>query len=156
VNEIILSPNVTPTRHGRTIDTIIVHATAGSALWKTVCWFLNPKAGACAHYVIGRDGRLIQMAREEHTAWHATVWTVNLHSIGIELDNLNDGKEPYPKAQLQRLGDLCVDLCRRYPIPPERILGHRDVYPRKTDPAGLDLEELRDYIRETVTEQDHE
>jgi N-acetylmuramoyl-L-alanine amidase len=53
----------------------------------------NPAARAAAHLVIGRDGRIIQLAPFNRITWHAgqSQWAgrsgLNNFSIGIELDN---------------------------------------------------------------------
>jgi N-acetylmuramoyl-L-alanine amidase len=88
----IKSPNFTKGRK-RDISTIVIHYTSGCTLDGAVSWFKNPKAKVSAHYVIGRDGTIIQMVNNEDTAWHAgrSEWNgvkwVNQFSIGIELVN---------------------------------------------------------------------
>jgi len=84
------------------------------------------------------------------TTWHAGRSAgpegkgVNAYSVGIELENANTGKDPYPKAQLEALVGLLREL--RAAIPSlVWLTTHRDVclpVGRKTDPAGLDWEPL--------------
>ena len=56
-------------------------------------WFMNPSARVSAHYVVGRDGEIVQMVHEHEKAWHAGQAllygdpNVNSMSIGIELVN---------------------------------------------------------------------
>ncbi len=72
---------------------IIIHFTAGRSAESSVDWFKNPGAGASAHLVIGRDGKISQLIDFNLKAWHAGVsrWAehvgFNNFSIGIELDN---------------------------------------------------------------------
>lgn len=72
---------------------LIMHYTAGVSLESSVSWLSNPVAEASAHFVIGRDGRIVQMVELNRRAWHAgeSRWgkltDMNSHSIGIELDN---------------------------------------------------------------------
>lgn len=72
---------------------LIMHYTAGLSLSGTINWFENPEAQASAHFVIGRDGTVVQMVELNRRAWHAGVskWGelvgMNAYSIGIELDN---------------------------------------------------------------------
>jgi len=91
------------------------------------------------HYIVGRDGTVYQLVPDEERAWHAgeSVWqgrpNCNDYSLGVALSN--DGKEPYPDAQVRAAGELVADLCRRWGIPWERIVSHALVSPgRKTDP----------------------
>jgi LysM repeat protein len=132
------------------ITTIVVHATANSTLIGVISWFQNPTAYVSAHYVIGKDGKMVQMVKDEDRAWHAgkSEWrgvpNVNDYGLGIELVNLNDGQDPYPEAQYQSLVKLCRALIHKYNISPEDIVGHYQISPgRKTDPRGLDLNKLR-------------
>lgn len=84
------------------------------------------------------------------TTWHAGRSTgpegkgVNAYSVGIELENANTGKDPYPKAQLDALAHLLREL--RSAIPSlVWLTTHREVClppGRKTDPVGLDWEPL--------------
>ncbi|MEM9686706.1 MAG: N-acetylmuramoyl-L-alanine amidase [Bacteroidota bacterium] len=74
-------------------DTIIIHYTAGSSMASSVNWLKNPKAKASAHLVIGKSGKIVQLAPFNTITWHAgrSKWNkrrgLNKYSIGIELDN---------------------------------------------------------------------
>lgn len=84
----------TPNKEG-VIETkfIIIHFTAGGSAASSVSWFKNPKAGASAHLVIGRDGKIVQLIDFNRKAWHAgtSQWAnwngFNNFSVGIELEN---------------------------------------------------------------------
>jgi len=102
----------------------------------------SPAFEVSAHYLIGQDGTLWQMVQETDRAWHAGQgrWgafrDVNSASIGIELCNL--GNHPYPKAQMDALSVLLLDLQARWGIAPARVIGHSDMAPnRKQDPGPL-------------------
>jgi N-acetyl-anhydromuramoyl-L-alanine amidase len=91
-----------------------------------------------AHFVIGRDGALVQFVSCERRAWHAGVSSFegrtrcNDFSIGIELEG--DDVTPFEDAQYACLTALVDALAARYPI--AAIAGHSDVAPgRKTDPG---------------------
>ena len=84
----------TPNKGGvMTPEYLVMHYTAGSSADGSVSWMANPAARAAAHLVIGRDGRVTQMAPFNRIAWHAgqSQWAgrigLNGFSIGIELDN---------------------------------------------------------------------
>jgi len=91
-----------------------------------------------AHFVVRRDGRVVQFVDCGRRAWHAgaSAWrgreSVNDFSIGIELEGLEgDAFEP---AQYEALSSLCRAIARRHPI--AAIAGHEHVAPgRKHDPG---------------------
>ncbi len=86
----LASPNQSA---GNTRKYLVLHYTAGLTLDGTVSWFLNPAAKASAHFVVARDGSVVQMVPLNKRAWHAgkskwkTVNGLNGHSIGIEMVN---------------------------------------------------------------------
>ena len=92
-----------------------------------------------AHFLIRRDGELIQFVGCLDRAWHAGVskWKgrerCNDFSIGIELEGAD--AVPYAPAQYTMLARLIRALKRTYRI--DDIVGHSDVAPgRKTDPGS--------------------
>jgi N-acetylmuramoyl-L-alanine amidase len=80
-------------RRGSAITAIIYHFTAGPSLAGTLRWFQMPSSKVSAHYVIGKDGRIVQMVPLDRAAWHAGRSSlagrsgVNRFSIGIEIVN---------------------------------------------------------------------
>jgi N-acetyl-anhydromuramoyl-L-alanine amidase len=91
-----------------------------------------------SHFLIRREGELIQFVPCACRAWHAgaSVWNgrerCNDFSIGVELEGADD--VPYTEAQYRRLADLTATLKSLYPI--ADIVGHADIAPgRKTDPG---------------------
>lgn len=91
-----------------------------------------------AHFLIRRDGELIQFVPCARRAWHAgaSSWKerigCNDYSIGIELEGA--GEVPFTVAQYRRLAALTRALKRRYPI--RDIVGHSEIAPgRKSDPG---------------------
>ena len=100
-----------------------------------------------AHFLIRRDGALLQFVSCDDRAWHAGVssWhgreRCNDFSIGVELEGTDD--KPYATAQYTMLSRLVKALSRRYPI--EHVAGHSEVAPgRKSDPGpAFDWDRLR-------------
>jgi AmpD protein len=100
-----------------------------------------------AHFLVRRDGELVQFVSCDARAWHAgaSVWRdrpgCNDYSIGIELEGLEG--EAFDPPQYEVLADLISDLGTRYPI--EGVAGHEHVAPgRKCDPGpGFDWARLR-------------
>ncbi|MBL8394047.1 MAG: N-acetylmuramoyl-L-alanine amidase [Candidatus Accumulibacter sp.] len=86
----------TPNRGGvMTPSYLVLHYTAGRSLESSVesLCTRKPQGNASAHVVLGRDGRIVQLAPFNIVTWHAGVsqWAglvgLNAHSIGIEMDN---------------------------------------------------------------------
>ena len=104
-----------------------------------------------AHFLLRRDGRLLQFVSCDLRAWHAgrSVWRgredCNHYSIGIELEGLEGSA--FEDPQYTRLARLLRALAARYPI--AEVVGHEDVAPgRKADPgAGFDWARLRRQLR---------
>ena len=91
-----------------------------------------------AHFLIRRDGELLQFVPCGLRAWHAgeSNWRgrsrCNDFSIGIELEGTDD--VPFEDAQYRRLAGLARALATAYPGIPS--VGHSDIAPgRKTDPG---------------------
>jgi AmpD protein len=91
-----------------------------------------------AHFLVRRDGDLIQFVPCVKRAWHAgpSNWQgrmrCNDFSVGAELEGSDD--QAYDDRQYLRLAKLLVALRRRYPI--VDVVGHADIAPgRKTDPG---------------------
>lgn len=103
-----------------------------------------------SHFVIRRDGSLMQFVSCNKRAWHAGVShyrgrdNCNDDSIGIELEGLEG--ETFDVAQYETLSLLCTQLINNYPI--AHIAGHEDIAPgRKFDPgAGFDWHLLQDKL----------
>lgn len=121
---------------------VIIHYTAQDSLAQTVRTFTLVKPQVSAHYVIGKDGKVIHMLNDYMRAWHAGVskWgsisDMNSCSIGIELDN--KGNEPFAPAQMNSLLILLAKLKKDYNIPTANFIGHGDIAPgRKPDPGIL-------------------
>ena len=80
-------------RAANEITAIIYHYTAGDSQEGTVKQFQARASRVSAHYVIGRDGKVVQMVALDQAAWHAGVSKlagadgVNGFSIGIEICN---------------------------------------------------------------------
>lgn len=141
------SPNQDDRPAGTVIDTIVVHDTKSPGVNDAggiAHYFSLKSAEVSAHYVIGKDGEVIQCVPDAKRAWHAGPShykgrkKVNDFSIGIELVNDETGHDPFTDEQYATLVALAADLVTRYHIPPDRITGHRFVtdYPKeRQDPA---------------------
>ena len=92
-----------------------------------------------SHFLIRRDGELVQFVPPSRRAWHAGVsaWRArgrcNDFSIGVELEGTDEG--PFTDAQYARLAALIDFLGKSWPL--RDIAAHSDVAPgRKSDPGS--------------------
>lgn len=91
-----------------------------------------------AHFLLRRNGHIIQFVPCLKRAWHAgeSCWQhrsrCNDFSLGIELEGSDDA--PFTDAQYAALRNLTIALRATYPI--RGIAGHSDIASgRKTDPG---------------------
>jgi len=100
-----------------------------------------------AHFLIRRDGTVIQFVSCLNRAWHAgqSHWKererCNDFSIGIELEGTDE--RPFEAAQYSNLNAVITALCAACPDLTD-IAGHSDIAPgRKTDPGpGFDWSQV--------------
>lgn len=119
---------------------VVIHHTAQDSCAQTLRTFTLQRTQVSAHYVICEDGTVHHMLNDYLRAWHAgsgrwgNVTDLNSCSIGIELDN--NGREPFPPAQMEALYALLARLKNAHSIPDANFIGHADLAPRrKNDPS---------------------
>lgn len=155
VIEQLPSPNFKPGRGGRKPIAIVEHITAG-LMPGTLSWLRNPKAKASSHYLITKAGRIIQLVRDEDTAFAAgnvesPGWQLydgtnpNSYTLNIEHEAL--ANESLTEVQYQATLWLHILLVEKWDIPidQEHIIGHYrlDSVNRKNDPGpGFPWERL--------------
>lgn len=135
----------------RSVDTVVVHSSYNSlggdkydtekiiAIYKSY--------GVAAHYLIGREGDIRRLVKEDDIAYHAGESrmpdgrsNVNVFSIGIEL--VGDLESGFTKEQYGALNFLLADIKKRHEI--KYVLGHEDIAPgRKTDPWKIEWDKVR-------------
>lgn len=136
-------------RQGVKIDRIVIHAMDGT-LAGTEAWF--QRAGrsppTATHYLVGRDGQVVQMVPDDKRAIHAgsplEPWW-NDRSLGVEhevrLAPWAPGRPPrfplaeWTDAMIEASAEVVAILCRTFDIPVDRehIVGHSEVPHRATD-----------------------
>ena len=91
-----------------------------------------------AHFLVRRDGSVLQFVSTNDRAWHAGVsefggrQRCNDFSVGIELEGTD--VEKFCDAQYKTLALLTCALVSKYPI--SNVVGHQHIAPdRKTDPG---------------------
>lgn len=121
---------------------VVIHHTAQDSLQQTLHTFTVPHTQVSSHYVIGRDGEIVQMLNDYVRGWHAgagkwgSVTDLNSVSLGIELDN--NGSEPFSEAQIHSLLNVLDTLKTKYKIPTANFIAHSDIAPaKKVDPSAF-------------------
>lgn len=152
----VASPNYDRRPLGERIDCVVLHATAQNEMSEATTLFAHRGSGVSAHFVVGRDGRVVQMVPVERRAWHAGVSQlagvdgVNDYSVGIEMVNRDDGRDPYTNAQYRAVAGIIRLLRTRLTIPDDRVVSHAQIAlppGRKLDPLGFDFARLRRMLR---------
>lgn len=161
------SPNFDARPRGMPVDLLVVHNISlpprvygGDAIIDLFLNRLDPQAHpffgplrslrVSAHFLVRRDGALIQFVPCGKRAWHAGVSSFrgrarcNDFSIGVELEGSDD--DPFEDMQYDRLVQLAWLLRSRYPL--GHLAGHCDIAPgRKTDPGPcFDWQRLQDAL----------
>ena len=161
------SPNFGPRSEGAAVDLVLIHSISlppgqygGDAIerlftnrldWDAHPYFQQIRGlQVSAHFLVRRDGGLLQFVSCNARAWHAgrSMWQeradCNDFSVGIELEGLEG--ERFEAAQYASLARLIEALSRQYPI--AAVAGHEHVAPgRKNDPGtGFDWPLLRSML----------
>lgn len=161
------SPNFGPRPAGVPVDLIVVHSISlppgeygGDAVERLFCNTLDPSAHPAfaalrglrvsAHFLVRRDGTLLQFVSCGERAWHAgaSTWRgrrdCNDFSIGVELEGLEG--DPFEAAQYERLARIVGQCASHYPI--AAVAGHEHIAPgRKGDPgAAFDWDRVRQLV----------
>jgi hypothetical protein len=118
-------------RNGVDIDYLVLHYTTSRNIDGTISHFLDNEDQVAAHYVIGRDGRIVQMVKDKKKCYHGN--SKNSRSIGIE-HSAAPGDELTANQEASSL-DLIRWLCAEYDIPVANIIPHKCA-PRATSCPG--------------------
>jgi AmpD protein len=151
------SPNCDDRPGGATIELLVIHNISlppgefgGPGIVELFTNRLDPSAHpyyreiqghkVSSHFLIRRDGELIQFVPCARRAWHAgqSEWggrsRCNDFSVGVELEGAED--QPFADFQYAVLADLTRALKHSYPI--KDCVGHSEIATppgRKTDPG---------------------
>jgi AmpD protein len=151
----VLSPNCDSRPPGAEVSLLVLHSISlprgkygGDGIERLFANRLDPAAHASfadlaglkvsAHFLVRRDGELVQFVPLRKRAWHAGAsrWRgrerCNDFSVGIELEGVDDGA--FEAIQYERLARLIGKL--RGSLPLRDLAAHSDVAPgRKSDPG---------------------
>ena len=131
-----LSPNFSKNNRSKLkIKFVIIHYTGMQSEIESLKRLKNSRSKVSCHYLINRNGIIVNMVPDNKIAWHAgkSKWrnfiNLNESSIGIELVNRGHklGYENYTNIQLKNLIKLCKNLKSKYRINSKIFLGHSDI-----------------------------
>lgn len=145
------STHYTKGRGGHAPQYIAMHHSGGvdSLAWLT----RTSSPPVSTHRLITKDGTIIKIVADEDTAYTAGFGVVgpidpdasdpagvprnfNQASLNIELENLGNGRDPYPLAQMVAAAKQTVEWYGKYGY--LAIVGHSWVDVNKNDPKGFD------------------
>ena len=154
------SPNQ-DSRGGAKVRAIVIHATAGTNSLNHLCDPAPddiPENAVSAHDLITKSGKIFHLVDYNKRAWHAgkaaippLTGNVNAFSIGIEIENLNNGEDPYPSAQMAAAVELVQKLVKDFEITRQFVVTHAAcALPprRKSDPKppAFNMEKFLDRV----------
>lgn len=132
------SPDYTPGRKSN-IDMIVLHTTQGSGVGAENWLTTKDEVPAGVHYLIMEDGEIVQLVKEEDSAWHCRGY--NSRSIGIEF--AGDYRKLLNEAQIKVGRQLVKDLMGKYKISETNVKAHSELDPgRRTDPGKENMEAI--------------
>ncbi|POX36446.1 N-acetylmuramoyl-L-alanine amidase [Streptomyces sp. Ru73] len=148
---------------------VMIHHTVTSGAEETVqvCYDGHPELpGPLCHGVITKDGtvHLVGYGRANHAGLgdgdvlQAVIAEKRLPPdneadtdgnrvfYGFECENLGDGEDPWPDAQLEAIEKAAAAVCRVHGWNERSVLGHLEWQPGKVDPRGFTMDAMRERI----------
>jgi hypothetical protein len=148
---------------------VMIHHTVSKGTMKTVAICQNGYAGLpgpLCHGVIAKDGTVyvVGYGRANHAgkgdrdvlnAVKAESYSTNppadneantdgnTHFYGFECENLGDGKDPWPPAQLDAIERVSAAVCDAHGWTEKSVIGHLEWQPGKVDPRGFTMASMR-------------
>ena len=131
-------------RSKKNIKFVVFHYTGMKSEKAAIKRLTNIQSQVAAHYLVKKNGNIVNMVPDLYIAWHAGVssWkgknSLNKSSVGIEITNRGHqfGYEKFSKNQITSLIKLSKYLIKKYNIKASNILGHSDIaFERKKDPG---------------------
>ncbi|MEM8531377.1 MAG: N-acetylmuramoyl-L-alanine amidase [Chloroflexota bacterium] len=166
-----LSANWSTPRAGAPIVAIVAHATVGTNSIDFLRRGGDLPDGSdrrvSIHVLFDKAGRRYVYLPDSVGANHAGFSTLTINgqtfcrtcpinanqsTLGFEIENLQDGRDPYTEAQLLSMGWQINEWRRIHgPLP---IVRHADIDPtRRSDPIGLSVAQMEEWARRAAGEQ---
>lgn len=152
---------------------VMIHhtVTRGSAATVNLCRHgYSSLPGPLCHGVITKDGKvhLVGYGRANHAglgdddvlraviaeralpADNEANTDGNRHFYGFECENMGDGEDPWPAAQLLTIEKASAAICKHHGWSERSVIGHLEWQPGKVDPRGFSMGWMRDRIKKRL------
>jgi len=147
----------TPGRGKNQIQGIVLHSSDGTEKSDVRTLRGNdPQHTVSSHYYVTRDGRTYQFVNDQDTAWHAGETVDNSKygnsaTLGIEQEHI-DGKQDWPKAQVDTTAALVAKLRAKYNLGQDQIYAHSQIAPeRKQDPVDYPWRDFNQSVMQKLS-----
>ncbi|MFD6417277.1 N-acetylmuramoyl-L-alanine amidase [Streptomyces sp. NPDC060194] len=156
------------------VNGVMIHhtVTKGTAATVRICrdgYAALP--GPLCHGVIAKDGRvhLVGYGRANHAGLgdddvlraviaeralprdNEANTDGNARFYGFECENLGDGKDPWPAAQLEAIERVSAAICRHHGWNSRSVIGHLEWQPGKVDPRGFSMSSMRARVQDRLS-----
>jgi N-acetyl-anhydromuramyl-L-alanine amidase AmpD len=151
-----ISPNIYKGRAGLAIRAAVIHIAQGTYAG-SISWLCNPASGASAHFMVAKDGRIMQMVNIFDTAWgNGLTWNTlrnswidpdgnavkpswkgltvpinpNFTTVSIEHEGFTG--EPWTAAMYEADRRILQYVASQTPlsyIPHDTLIGHNEISP---------------------------
>jgi hypothetical protein len=74
----------------------------------------------------------------------------NARFYGFECENMGDGEDPWPEAQLEAIARAAAALCRHHGWNERSVVGHKEWTRTKIDPRGFSMDTMRGRIKDLL------
>lgn len=140
------------------VNGVVIHHTAGTSSLRLCIEGTADLPGPLCHTHLSKTGvaTLVGWGRANHAgtfaanAHNAVVHEAamhprpdasepidgNRHYYGIEIENLGNGKDPYPAVQYDQAVRWAAAICRLHGWTANSVIGHKEGTRRKIDPRG--------------------
>lgn len=152
--------SVPATSHGsrrpKPPQVIVLHHTAGSGNTANEVEYLRKNdRGVSIHYHIAKDGLKTRMVPDDIIAYHVgnsltgSLGLPNNVSLGIEISNRGDGKDPYTLAQIESVAETVALWLTLYPI--QMVTSHAAIDTKgKIDPLAFPWQQFWGLVADAV------
>lgn len=143
---------------------VVIHKTAQPecpTAQEVAQFFAHDSQQKSAHYIVGRDGTIVQCVAEKDgagancclEAGHDSFWPtgINLNLVTISIEHVDpspDNSTPVTEAQKRASFALVAAICKRHTIAASNIVGHHSISPisRAFCPGNYPMAELQAYV----------
>lgn len=153
IKQLFLDRNFQKGRMGYKVRAFVLHITdSRSSALTTRNYFNKPTTPASTHYIVDRDGSIIQCVRDEDTAWgngrvlnptwKKIIPNVNPNFYTISCEFVGDWtrhKDGLTEQQIKAGTELINNIQKKYPTIPlneDGIILHKEIFAGKSCPGG--------------------